>query len=152
MRRRKSPPPPPIQLTPTSSNEPLYAADPLVKEINTILALQKVLLNSMPPEQPLTPDQCGDLCEMLVTLLHFKKVEPEYYVRVSDLAFRLERLCARLTAEVVLINRAPLTDEAKATMKSAVDLSLKEVNDLRAQALVEVKLLAEIPLPGVLRH
>lgn len=106
----------------------------------------------MPPEQPLTPDQCGDLCEMLVTLLHFKKVEPEYYVRVSDLAFRLERLCARLTAEVVLINRAPLTDEAKATMKSAVDLSLKEVNDLRAQALVEVKLLAEIPLPGVLRH
>jgi hypothetical protein len=114
--------------------------------------MTKVLEQALDPNFGVTPGQLCDLCEMYLALMHLKRVTNEFWMEHMQRATVMMALAKGIESEARLLNVAGIPPEAKATLKGAVELSMKEINELRGKLLDDVELLKQLPLPGTPVH
>lgn len=111
------------------------------------------LRTALPVDVPLTPKQLRDLCEMTLSLAHFRKVLPEFWIELIDLGMHGVKLTADIMAEVRCSKIEGLPEEAaKTLMDSAQHLTLPEIKELRVNLLAMVEKLAMCPPSFVTLH
>lgn len=114
--------------------------------------IERVMENAFDPKQAVTPGELQDLCQMYVSDMHLRKVTPEYWLEKQQLPFRLHALASQILAESSLQKVVVKDGPEFKTLDGSIQLSLKEINDLRRKILAELALLKQCPLPGVQLH
>jgi hypothetical protein len=152
MRRKKTPPPPPDAVPLNPTDDPQTPEQERADVIATIRQLDGVLAKALPTSFACTPSHLIDLGEMFLALMFFKRVRPSYYAQHTADAFRLIELCARVSAELDLLQTEDLSETATKTLKGAMDLSVQEIKVVRENLVKELELLQQIPLPGTTIH
>lgn len=148
--RHKKPAPPLLQQNP----KPPEPGDETEQEktVRSIVTMTRVLEQALDPNFGVTPGQLCDLCEMYLALMHLKKVTNEFWMEHMHRATGMMALAKNIEAEARLVRVEGLPAEAKATISGAIELSMKEINELRGKLLDDVELLKQVPLPGTPIH
>jgi hypothetical protein len=149
MRHRKPPPPSPTATPSPPSTEPNELEYDLEK---TLAAIERILGASLPVETSVTPAQLADIAEMFLTLMHLRKVNIDYWMKVSPAALRMFTLSQRIQAEHNLRAVEGMSEKAISVIDGALQLSFREINGLRRQLVEHLNLLRQMSPPGAKVH
>jgi hypothetical protein len=143
--RKKQPSPTATPLPPSIESEQQVT-------IRSIITMTNILRQCLDPEFGVTPGQLCDLSEMYLAVMHMKKVTDRYFTENLQRATNMMQLAKQIEAEAHLRKVEGLTEIAAKTLDSSIELSMKEINALRAKMLEGVELMNKIPLPGTTIH
>lgn len=118
----------------------------------SIALMEKVLTNMVGVENALTPPQLSNLFEMYLSLLHFRKVTPEYWMKNCDLAVKGMILTAQVQSEGAMFTVEGLPEAAKKVMNDAILISIKEIAAVRRQIGKELQVLTQCAPDGTPIH
>lgn len=110
--------------------------------------MDRVLQHSLNPAQGITPGQLGDLCQMMLTNMHMRKVTPEFWLDATNDIFDLYELAATVAAEAVLGKVKGLDPDVSKTLAGAMELSLNEITHMRIKLVALHTELMKCPPPG----
>jgi len=149
MREKKAPPLPTKELTKQLEDRKRVQAAARDQSIMQLLMASSRLCDL---ETPVFPEQLADVVGMFFTLMHLQRVTDEFWCQHFDAAARLLELSQFVIAEDTLSKIPGLGSEAQATLKSAIDLSINEINTLRVKLGEVVQELGRIPPDYIARH
>ncbi len=113
----------------------------------TLNVIEEALSVSLNTDVPLTPEALCELMEMFITLLYLRKVTLDYWIECAPTALRGFALAQRIQAEANLLVMEGLPAKAYDTIRSAMDLSVKEIKAVRTKLLARVEVLTKMPDP-----
>lgn len=122
------------------------------KRVDTIIVLEKVLTSVLAPGNTVTPDQLKNLMEMFVSLMFMRNVKPEFWSENLSLGVRGVALAQSIQSEFAFLGTEGLPEEARKAMQVAIDLSLKEINEVRGKMVSLLGLIRQCPMPGASIH
>lgn len=114
--------------------------------------IEKVLTYALDPRQGVSPDQLNDIMEMMITDLHLRKSQGQFWLDVLPMCIRGVKLSAQISAETRLSRTPGLDPAVVKTIESAIDISIQEINSLRAKLLVKLEVLKQCPNEGAQIH
>lgn len=146
MRHPKTPQP-----SPTATPSPL-STEPQYDDAMSIRMIEQVLTGALDPDHTITPDQLCDMMEMMITDLHLRKVTGAFWCEVQTMCVNGVKLATSISSESGLKSLPGLPPETLKILDGSIELSLKEIRQLRGKLMAKLELLKQCAPQGTKIH
>ncbi len=137
------------RVTPEPANDNLkQTLQSNAENIKAIAIIENILSNSLDVGVSVSPEEMIDLMEMYITLMYLKRVTTEYWIDHISLPVQGIALAKGIVAEGALLTLPTLPETVRETVKGAMQLSGREISNVRKRMIDKIGELKQIPVPG----